>query len=310
MGQFVSAIASILYMIVWPIAYHIIKKHDEVVERTQKLIDEQKLTLQRCNSINDELRVKRLRDKVSECLHIKDLLISDDSKEESAFPELTPKQEAIINNALDSRQPASEVLATKFNINITRQDILTLAGLNWLNDEVINFYMNLIIERGKMNKWPKVYAMNTFFYPKVMSGGQSSVRRWTRKVDIFSYDIIAIPIHLGMHWCMSLIDFRKRRITYYDSMGSSNAKCLKALLSYLEDEHLDKKKTEYDVSDWRLTNARDIPQQMNGSDCGMFACTFAEVLTRDAEINFSQEHMPYLRRKMVFEILEGRLLIS
>ncbi|KAI4466232.1 sentrin/sumo-specific protease [Holotrichia oblita] len=161
-----------------------------------------------------------------------------------------------------------------------------------------------------MNKWPKVYAMNTFFYPKVISGGQSSVRRWTRKVDIFSYDIIAIPIHLGMHWCMSLIDFRKRRITYYDSMGSSNAKCLKALLAYLEDEHLDKKKSEFEVSDWRLTNAKDIPQQMNGSDCGMFACTFAEVLTRDAEINFSQEHMPYLRRKMVLEILENRLLIS
>ncbi|KAI4466233.1 sentrin/sumo-specific protease [Holotrichia oblita] len=63
-----------------------IKKHGEVVERTQKLIEEQQLTLQRCNSINDELRVKLLREKVSECLHIKELLVHDESKEESAFP--------------------------------------------------------------------------------------------------------------------------------------------------------------------------------------------------------------------------------
>ncbi|KRT82589.1 Peptidase [Oryctes borbonicus] len=287
-----------------------IKKHGEVIERTQKLIEEQKQNVQKFNSINDELRVKLLREKVSECLHIKDLLVPDESKEVSTFPELTPKQEALISDALDQRQPNSEILSRKFNMNITRQDLLTLSGLNWLNDEVINFYMNLIIERGKMEKWPKAYALNTFFYPKIINGGQSSVRRWTRKVDIFSYDLIAIPIHLKLHWCMAIIDFRKKRITYYDSMGSSNMECLRALMSYLKDEHLDKKKTEFDASDWRLTSARDIPQQMNGSDCGMFSCTFAEVLTRDAEINFSQEHMPYLRRKMVLEILESRLLIS
>ncbi|GJQ67265.1 hypothetical protein Trydic_g8169 [Trypoxylus dichotomus] len=253
-----------------------IKQHGEVIERTQKLIEEQKLNVQKFNNINDELRVKLLRDKVSECLHIKDLLVPDESIDVSTFPEFSPKEEAMINSALDHRQPASEILSSKFNMNITRQDLLTLAGLNWLNDEVINFYMNLIIERGKMDKWPKAYALNTFFYPKIISGGQASVRRWTRKVDIFSYDIIAIPIHLRMHWCMAIIDFRKKRITYYDSMGSSNMDCLNALLSYLEDEHLDKKKTEFDVSDWRLTCAKDIPQQMNGSDCAKSICRICE----------------------------------
>ena len=33
---------------------------------------------------------------------------------------------------------------------------------------------------------------------------------------------------------------------------------------------------------------QDIPQQMNGSDCGMFACKFAEYITREAQINFTQ----------------------
>ena len=33
---------------------------------------------------------------------------------------------------------------------------------------------------------------------------------------------------------------------------------------------------------------QDIPLQMNGSDCGMFSCMYAESITRGAEITFSQ----------------------
>ena len=33
---------------------------------------------------------------------------------------------------------------------------------------------------------------------------------------------------------------------------------------------------------------QDIPHQMNGSDCGMFACKFAEYVARNARITFSQ----------------------
>lgn len=58
-----------------------------------------------------------------------------------------------------------------------------------------------------------------------------------------------------------------------------------------------------------VTVLQDIPQQMNGSDCGMFACTFAEFSSRGARYTFSQAHMPYLRRKAALEILQARLLL-
>ena len=50
---------------------------------------------------------------------------------------------------------------------------------------------------------------------------------FTFKVDIFSYDILLIPIHLDVHWCMATVDFKKRSINYYDSMLGDNPKCLK-----------------------------------------------------------------------------------
>ena len=70
----------------------------------------------------------------------------------------------------------------------------------------------------------------------------------------------------------------------------------------------DKKKTAFNLEGWNYECVKDIPQQMNGSDCGMFTCKFAEYITRRAPINFSQEHMPYFRRRMIYEILTLQLM--
>lgn len=75
-----------------------------------------------------------------------------------------------------------------------------------------------------------------------------------------------------------------------------------------QDESMDKKKKGFDTSGWKKVNASPIPQQFNGSDCGVFACMFAEHLARDAPFSFSQDNMPYFRKKMIIEILEGKLM--
>uniref|UniRef100_A0A915PK57 Ubiquitin-like protease family profile domain-containing protein n=1 Tax=Setaria digitata TaxID=48799 RepID=A0A915PK57_9BILA len=226
-------------------------------------------------------------------------------KAKDEFPELDDEAVLLVERAWDRKLPLDEKLSGE----ITRKDLLTLKGLDWLNDEVINFYMNLICERAKNDEnLPRVYAFSSFFYSTLSGKGYTSVRRWTRKIDIFSYEMLLVPVHLGAHWCLAVIDFKNRIIDYYDSMGGSNDRCLDILSEYLCEESLDKRKNEFDLSDWQLVNREDIPQQMNGSDCGMFACKFAEYVTRRAQISFSQEHMPYFRERMVYEICQKKLL--
>lgn len=277
------------------------EKSEELENCTRKL-----------NRINREIEQKRLEELVRTSLTIKDsyIICDVDENAEVELPPLTEEQEATVMKALHARR--GQLIVSKFNLNIYTEDITTLAGLTWLNDSVINFYMNLIIERGKSSKFPSVHCFNTFFYPKLIKDGYTSLRRWTKKVDIFSHDLVAVPIHLQMHWCMAIIDFRDKSIRYYDSMGGANRKCLEALHNYLRSEHKDKKGTDYDLSGWQMESVSgdEIPQQMNGSDCGVFSCTFAEFLTRDAKLTFGQEDMPYLRRKMVYEIVSGQLMIS
>nr|XP_019951735.1 PREDICTED: sentrin-specific protease 1-like [Paralichthys olivaceus] len=230
-------------------------------------------------------------------------------KEEPEFPELTEEMEAEVNRVLRASS-LQEVLSEGFGLKLTRKDLHTLSHLNWLNDEVINFYMNLLVERSKNPKLPSVNTFNTFFYPKLCRSGYSAVRRWTKKTDIFSKDILLVPVHLGVHWCLSVVDFRKKAIMYFDSMGRNNDKACRILFDYLLQESKDKKGKELDTSGWTLHSKKpnEIPQQMNGSDCGMFTCKYADYITKDKPITFTQKHMPYFRRRMVWEIVNHKLL--
>ncbi|XP_049738901.1 sentrin-specific protease 1 isoform X1 [Elephas maximus indicus] len=230
-----------------------------------------------------------------------------DSKDE--FPEITEEMEKEIKNVFRNGNQ-DEVLSEAFRLTITRKDIQTLNHLNWLNDEIINFYMNMLMERSKEKGLPSVHAFNTFFFTKLKTAGYQAVKRWTKKVDVFSVDILLVPIHLGVHWCLAVVDFRKKNITYYDSMGGINNEACKILLQYLKQESFDKKREVFDTNGWQLFSkkSQEIPQQMNGSDCGMFACKYADCITKDRPINFTQQHMPYFRKRMVWEILHRKLL--
>ena len=62
------------------------------------------------------------------------------------------------------------------------------------------------------------------------------------------------------------------------------------------------------MSEWKQVIANNIPQQMNGSDCGVFTCLFAEYLSRGAMLTFSQSDIPYFRKRMVYEICKNQIL--
>ena len=99
----------------------------------------------------------------------------------------------------------------------------------------------MIVNRSGKGNLPSVYAYTTFFYPKLKDGGHASVKRWTKNVDICAHDIILVPIHLGMHWCLATIDMQRKKLSYYDSMGGRDNGCLQALFTYLKEEHIVKK---------------------------------------------------------------------
>uniref|UniRef100_A0A0K8T5L9 Ubiquitin-like protease family profile domain-containing protein n=2 Tax=Lygus hesperus TaxID=30085 RepID=A0A0K8T5L9_LYGHE len=146
-------------------------------------------------------------------LKITESILVEEEEEEitTEKPVLTPQMLSKVQNAQNPTLNPNQVLVSKFKLDIRRADFMTLKNLNWLNDAIINFYMELIVERsGSEKKYPSVYVFSTFFFPG-LKNGYERVRRYTKKVDLFSKELILVPIHLSVHWCMAKIDMNIRR---------------------------------------------------------------------------------------------------
>jgi hypothetical protein len=239
--------------------------------------------------------------------------VVDDEKE--FFP-MTHKDERIAQNILSRNLDSQEIVSQGYNIDMTRDKLLCLRPGQWLNDEVINFYLSLCSTRGEHNKTgPKVHYHSTLFYAKLMQRNTyayANVKRWTRKIDLFASDKVVVPIHLGVHWTCAVINLRDRQFEYYDSMNgyARGKQVLKDLQRYIEDESMDKRKIQLDTSEWPfiIPDSDVLPQQENSHDCGVFTCKFANFVGQDKEISFSQKHMSYFRNRMALEIANKRVL--
>jgi hypothetical protein len=113
------------------------------------------------------------------------------------FRELIPAVEKLVTDAAAPDDP-TKVVQTAFEpkLDILKKDILSLVGSNWVNDQIINFYLLMLMERGGKSEEAvaKVYAFNSFFYNAFIKGN-TRLKRWTKKVDIFEYDLILVPVH-------------------------------------------------------------------------------------------------------------------
>merc|ERR1711934_1329028 len=121
---------------------------------------------------------------------------------------------------------------------------------------------------------------------------------------------MGFPMHVDFsHWVLAVADFRSKTITSYDSMGNTHQASLEAILAYLDSEHKATKGLK--LKGFWMCQAADCPQQENTVDCGVFLCRIAESLTREAGSGtFTQADMPYLRRRCLFEIIRGKLLVE
>uniref|UniRef100_A0A8C7P2Q9 Ubiquitin-like protease family profile domain-containing protein n=1 Tax=Oncorhynchus mykiss TaxID=8022 RepID=A0A8C7P2Q9_ONCMY len=226
------------------------------------------------------------------------------------LPRFSKEMAVEVSCALSQRDP-NLVLSSAFKLCITQRDLASLQEGSWLNDEVINFYLSLVMTRSSSaGQGLKVYSFSTFFFPKLHGGGHAAVKRWTKAVDLFQYDIILVPLHLGVHWSLAVINFNSRTVRSYDSMGQRHDDICSLLLLYLREEHKARKDQDLDTCKWTVGSLRasEIPQQKNGSDCGVFACKYADYIAQGWPLTFRQCHMPLFRKLMIWEILNQRLL--
>ena len=237
-----------------------------------------------------------------------DMLKHVDLRSNDELTPITMRMHQCIVQTILSNQ---EVLFTRYHITFRKYDLYTILGSGKLNDKVIEIYLSMIVRRSENNRdLPKVYSMSTYFFQNLLARGYASVAKWTKCIDLFTHDIVLIPVNIKNHWSLATIDFRVPGVFLYDSLGISplNNFILSALLKYIEEEHLDKKKVKPCMMNFVKQQVDEMPLQDNGSDCGVFCCKAADHLSRKLPLNFIQEDMKYYRKRMVYEIMKDVLL--
>ncbi|EKX42315.1 hypothetical protein GUITHDRAFT_153582 [Guillardia theta CCMP2712] len=197
------------------------------------------------------------------------------------------------------------------NFAITAKELKCLLDNSWLNDEIINSYMALLRLRSKIHEglndtsFPRCEFFSSFFYAILRNakGGYSykNVERWGRRKNFLECDHILFPINVSnMHWCLAVVSPRDLKIEYYDSMGGENKTCVDLLERYMQDEGA-YRKIEHFQSSWNkfFRGPPDVPEQKDGSGCGVFACAFADCISAGKDVkSFEQNNVSSIRRCM------------
>jgi len=241
------------------------------------------------------------------------------------------EERKMVQDVLNTIGPESEILYKDGTDTIQRGSIQTLRPGQWLNDEVVHYFLVMLAKRDeemcRQNPSRKrSHFFKSFFFTTLLNEGHANpaingtyeyrnVKRWSKKVpgkDIFNLDKIVIPVNVGrMHWVCVVAYMQEKRIQFYDSMGDAGNDYLQHMFRFLQDEHMDKKKQPLpDADSWQLvTCTNDTPRQRNGYDCGVFTCMFADFLSKDCPLLFDQSHVTLCRERIALSIIKGQAIM-
>ncbi|KAK4941829.1 hypothetical protein LTR10_018305 [Elasticomyces elasticus] len=187
---------------------------------------------------------------------------------------------------------------------------------NWLNDEVINGYLKLIVTHGKKEdratQVPTHHAFVSFFYNNLETRGYESVKRWASRAKIggknlLETEAVFIPINSGMHWTLCVVSGKNRTITHYNSLSGNGRRYVETVKKWVKEEL----GSAYKEEEWNMEFTGPSPQQQNMDDCGVFTITSArQIMLGLTPMSYTANQIQLQRRRIIAELIQGALIKS
>ena len=111
------------------------------------------------------------------------------------------------------KKPLVYPLESKKKTTVEWSDLEKLDEGEYLNDNLLGFYLRYLEHKlESRHETSKVYWFNTYFYTSLTQNvkgkgriNYDAVRKWTRSVDLFSFDYVIVPINENHHWYLAII---------------------------------------------------------------------------------------------------------
>lgn len=152
---------------------------------------------------------------------------------------------------------------------------------SWLDDDSVNAWYTAITEAKnrqtgyvkKDGNVPAFSMLNTGWWAKATKEGPQSLKRWTKRAAIGGTNLLKcerlfLPINMGNHWTLLIINGTDRSIEYLDSLGGDGKLQYQIARALLKSELGD----HYLAQEWTELKRNRSSKQDNMSDCGVFTC--------------------------------------
>lgn len=267
--------------------YPNVENHDEIVNEFDESFDD----------VEQILKIARMYDEQSNEHNEKmdysnvDLDSSIDSKSPNKPIDLTSQ------NIESSSMNNDNVICKFSNIEIRQSDLNRLINNEWLNDNIIEIYLQLLI---KSSSQTSMYAFNTNYYVMTIDNQYQdtlppswAVKALNKVVKFF------VPIfHNQNHWSLVFVDSIHHNLFHFDSLYEPSEYIVDQIKS-----HFSKCASNFkNIQDYSTNYQSKVPKQKNGVDCGVFLCVYARCIILNEEFNFEQKDIPYWRAHILNEI--------
>lgn len=126
------------------------------------------------------------------------------------------------------------------------------------------------------------------------------------QVDLFSKRLLLVPVHVEVHWCLVTADLTKKTVCLFDSQRIGFETVARNIVKYLLKEAKEKKQTAFET-EWKMSLKKEIPQQTNENDCGVFVLEYSRRAALHEPLNFSQNDIPTIRKRIYKELCDCTL---
>ncbi|KAF2800082.1 hypothetical protein K505DRAFT_370489 [Melanomma pulvis-pyrius CBS 109.77] len=256
---------------------------------------------------------------------------SEEVREQADVAVPTPLIVPLLEPLSDQENDFLERLAEKTDLsrendsiapNLTVRDFKTLlpdlfkgSKLAWLNDNIVNEYLSILINYQKDLKTykhkkggpaPPVHNFASQFWVN-MCKDTASIARWASKKQLggeqfLHVKLVLIPICDNSHWRLVAIKPQAKEIHYLDSLNWDKTYAVKKIFKWLKSEL-----PGFNQGDWNVIEEQRSVRQANSSDCGVFTCLNALAMLRGDEpkrVTVS-DGMENARRRIALTLING-----
>ncbi|XP_019055654.1 PREDICTED: putative ubiquitin-like-specific protease 1B [Nelumbo nucifera] len=230
------------------------------------------------------------------------------------FPSFTElEKKAIIYALFNPVGPLDENLVILWKSHLTRSELLCMRDGKWVSSAVVNCVVDVLVHEQFVNGLVKRHYFPTYFAEKILIEEPPSLEELKAfyqpsilKYDLLQCELLFIPLCVDSHWFVYVINLRDKRVEVLNSLPMSGFTVELNYMSRMKEACNEIMSSlsgrPMGITEWPVL-LPELPIQKTNYDCGIFMICYMEYWDGRLMKSFAQDHIPYLRMRIIADLL-------